>query len=646
MKTRCLYLVAAGATAAALALPLWGFAMSAPQYPDETLHLRVARTGIGGDVREIETLQHYIGVRFPADLPELQWATFGIGGLTVLLVLAALSGRGRIGRGYRALCAFVFLTFLVVSAALVQMRLYDVGHDRDPNAPIRAVGNFTPPLIGPVKVGNFTVWSFPHVGGLLLLVASVLSVVGARRTPGGASRRLTPRRSVDVPAKGCGVTRRIASVVCVLGALGARAEARTWTVGGAGADFPLISPAIVAAAEGDVIEVRAGVYREDLLVDKRLAIVGVGRPTLFGTGIGTVVTIVAPGSELRGFVIEGSGTGQTNAMDAAVQITSNDTRIADNVMRRVFYGVVIANGARNEIVDNAIDGLSDRPFGRRGDGVYLYRAPANIVARNRIAGERDAIYFQYAPRGQAVENIVSDSRYGLHDMFSDDTLIAGNEFRDSAVGANIMNSRRIRIERNTIVRNRGVPGIGLTLKDCDESLVGENTIGENARGLLIDGSSRNRFVGNTFRANDIAVAQFSSAEGNAFGSNQFDDNWSDVVLSGRDSGTLWSIGGRGNRWSRYRGFDFDGDGLGDTPHPVVGAYERIEGANPAARLFLQSPAAAGLELAARLAAPAADAVDASPVAVSVAHQRSTAGPAGALLLVALAAGALHRRRTC
>src|SRR5262249_40556619 len=159
----------------------------------------------------------------------------------------------------------------------------------------------------------------------------------------------------------------------------------------------------------------------------------------------------------------------------------------------------------------------------------------------RVSGERDGIYFQYAPRGRAVDNVVSNSRYGLHDMFSDDAVIARNTFADSVVGANIMNSRRIRLERNEFRRNRGIPGVGLALKDCDSSTVKDNRIAANARGLLVDGSSVNRFVGNTFRANDTAVTLFSSAERNAFGANAFIDNWSDVVLSGRDSGTLWTI---------------------------------------------------------------------------------------------------------
>jgi len=77
----------------------------------------------------------------------------------------------------------------------VQARLYRVGHERNPNAPIRAVRDFTPPLVGPVKVGNFTVWSFPHAGAALLLTASMLSLVGARRR---SSRRTQARCAAPI----------------------------------------------------------------------------------------------------------------------------------------------------------------------------------------------------------------------------------------------------------------------------------------------------------------------------------------------------------------------------------------------------------------------------------------------------------------
>jgi nitrous oxide reductase family maturation protein NosD len=440
------------------------------------------------------------------------------------------------------------------------------------------------------------------------------------------------------------------------------AQARTWTVGGSGADFPLIAPAIAAAAPGDTILVRRGVYRENLFIDKTLRLVGEGEPTLFGLGVGSVVTIVAPECEVRGFHIEGSGSGETNEMDAGVQIASGGNRVAGNRLRRVFYGIVAANAAGNRIEDNDIEGYADKPFGQRGDGVYLYRAPDSMVSRNRISGERDAIYFQYAPRGQALDNVVSSSRYGLHDMFSDDAVITGNTFGDSSVGANIMNSRRIRVERNSVLRNRGVPGVGIAFKECDDSTLVGNVLAGNARGLMLDGSSMNRFVGNRFHLNDVAVTLFSSAERNAFAGNEFAENWSDLVLNGRDSGTAWSIEGRGNFWSRYAGFDFDGDGIGDAPHGALGAFERLEGSTPAARLFLLSPAAAGLALAARLSGRTPeDAVDARPLVRASdgarraraesrgGFSRAAAGfgraeATGAILLIAACAVTLRRTR--
>lgn len=388
-------------------------------------------------------------------------------------------------------------------------------------------------------------------------------------------------------------------VALLLGALALPAEGRAWRVGGRGADFPLIAPALEAAADGDTVIVRGGVYREDLRLVRRIALVGEGRPVLIGTGEGSVVEVGAPGCEVRGFDIEGSGLGLTNRMDAAVRVTAGGGRIASNRMRRVFYGVVVEGASSVTIADNEITGFADLPFGRRGDGIYLYRAARNEIVGNRVAGMRDAVYLQYSPRCRAAGNTAASSRYGLHDMFSDDAEILRNTFRDCSAGANIMNCRRITLSGNRFEHNRGVSSVGLALKECDTSAVSDNDIVDNARGLQVDGSSRNRFAGNRFRYNDTALLLFASAEENVFVENEFRDNLSGLAVSGGVSSNRFADGGRGNRWNGYRGFDFDGDGVGDSPHPLLGAFERLEGNNPAARLFLQSPAAAALELAAR-----------------------------------------------
>jgi nitrous oxidase accessory protein len=377
------------------------------------------------------------------------------------------------------------------------------------------------------------------------------------------------------------------------------AESRVWTVGRGNTDFPLIAPAIAHAEDGDEIRIGPGVYREDLILAKRLSLIGEGRPVLFGTGRGTVIDVQADNCEIRNLIIDGTGIGAGNQMDAAVRLTSAGNIVSGNVMRRVFYGVVIAGGSGNIVADNTIEGLLDLPFGKRGDGVYVYQGPRNHIIRNHVVGQRDAIYLQYAHDGRVEGNIVEHSRYGLHDMFSDDTIVRDNIFRTSLVGANVMNSKRLTLERNEFARNRGVTAVGLTLKDCDGSLVSQNRFTGNARGLQLDGSSRNRFIKNYFAQNDVAIRLLTSAERNTFSANHFVQNWSDVVESGRDSTNAWSLEGIGNRWSRYSGFDFDGDGVGESAHPLIRPFERIEGANELARLYLQSPAAGALDLAAR-----------------------------------------------
>lgn len=382
-------------------------------------------------------------------------------------------------------------------------------------------------------------------------------------------------------------------------ALPADAHGRVWTVGRGHTDFPLIAPAVAAAGDGDEIRIGPGVYREDLVIDTRVSLVGDGGPVLFGTGRGTVIDVRADNCEIRNLIIDGTGVGAGNQMDAAIRLTSSGNIVRGNIMRRVFYGVVIAGGSANDVSGNTIEGLLDLPFGRRGDGIYVYQGPRNRIIRNRIVGQRDAIFLQYAHEARVEQNIVERSRYGLHDMFSDETIVRDNVFRASLVGANVMNSKRLTLDRNVFERNRGVTAVGLTLKECDASRVLDNRFIANARGLQLDGSSRNQFARNRFEQNDIAVRILASAERNTFTANEFTLNWSDVVEAGRDSTNAWSAGGTGNRWSRYAGFDFDGDGIGESPHSLVRPFERIEASNDLARLYLQSPAASALDLAAR-----------------------------------------------
>ena len=181
MSANRLFFAAAVLVAAAVWLPYWGFVMSAPQYPDESLVLNISHRGISGDVQEVTTLQQYIGVRFPRHLEELEVLVPAMVGLAIVLAIAGIAGGGPAGRIIRWASVGLFVALLAFSASTVQRHLYAVGHDRDRDAPITAIKDFTPRLLGPTKVGNFTVWSFPHVGGLALVAAMSLATLGSLR---------------------------------------------------------------------------------------------------------------------------------------------------------------------------------------------------------------------------------------------------------------------------------------------------------------------------------------------------------------------------------------------------------------------------------------------------------------------------------
>jgi nitrous oxidase accessory protein len=422
--------------------------------------------------------------------------------------------------------------------------------------------------------------------------------------------------------------------------------ARTWRVGGPGADFPLIAPAIAAASAGDAIVVGPGVYREDLAVDRTLLIRGEGMPLLMGTGQGTVIEVTAPSCEIRGLSIEESGSGLAGRMDAGIRLASDGNVVAGNRLRRVYFGVVSEGGANNRVEGNTIEGFSGEPFGRRGDGLYFYRSPRGRIDGNVIRGARDGIYLQFAPGTSVSRNTVSDSRYGLHDMFTDGARFSGNVFRGCSVGANIMNCRKVEILGNRFEHNRGVASAGLSFKECDESRIDDNEFFDDGRAIQIEGSSRNHFGGNRFLFNDTAVQLFASAEENVFTGNTFDGNLTPVVISGGASSTRWTEAGRGNFWSGYAGLDFEGRGIGRQPRPVASPFARIEGNNPAARLFFASPAASALDFAASTVVPEADGeVDRAPLVRRPHRQSSSRRPAAGFIALAVAGVLAVRRRS-
>jgi len=158
--------------------PLYDLTMFAPQYQDGLrLHIYSYRLvgGNGGqDVKEINLLNHYIGMKdlSAEDFTEFKWLPFVIGIFGLLFLRAAVMGK--LTHLVDVLVLYVYFgAFALWSFAY---KMYSYGHNLAPTAAVR-VAPFTPPLFGYKKLANFEVYSYPAIGSYALAAAALCLVL-------------------------------------------------------------------------------------------------------------------------------------------------------------------------------------------------------------------------------------------------------------------------------------------------------------------------------------------------------------------------------------------------------------------------------------------------------------------------------------
>jgi nitrous oxidase accessory protein len=197
-------------------------------------------------------------------------------------------------------------------------------------------------------------------------------------------------------------------------------------------------------------------------------------------------------------------------------------------------------------------------------------------------------------------------RYGIHYMYSHQSVARRNSFRDSSVGIYNMYGNGAELVENEVVANRGPSGYGIALKEANQVRLDGNRVLGNRVGLQLDNSplappSRPEdatvFERNRFARNDLGVAFVGSGYGSVFLKNDFVDNWQQVSTSGLQSGmTVWT----NNYWSDYRGVDPRRSGIGLIPYSADSVADAITDRFESFRLFSFGPAMLALEFAQKL----------------------------------------------
>ncbi len=155
--------------------PYWYMDLDAPQYPNG-LFLDAYVTHLEGDVKEIDGLNHYIGMR-PLD----QAATFEKAASIwfVIAMVLLVEGAAYIHTKYAVLLAVPAILFPIGFLADLQYWLATFGQNLDPEAPLsNSVKPFIPAILGQGGIGQFKTYSEVGEGFWLAACAGGLLIVG------------------------------------------------------------------------------------------------------------------------------------------------------------------------------------------------------------------------------------------------------------------------------------------------------------------------------------------------------------------------------------------------------------------------------------------------------------------------------------
>jgi len=565
-------LVAGAIALFALALrePWWFFRLYAPQYP-RGLTLIISLTGLDGDTREINMLNHYIGMASLDDAAALerQFAFHGVAALALTLVAVQCFVRPARSWLLPALGALFPLGFIADSFYW----LHRFGHDLDPRAPLRIPG-FTPQLFGNGTIGQFMTFARPErgfwlaaVGVLLLLAASLVRV----RLPALLSLLLvactTPATPLTAPPAAGPIAQSIPA-----GANIAR-------------DGAHLASLLADPSGPSEIWLRAARYDGDFAINRRLQLRGEPGATLFGSGRDTVLRVQADEAVVDNLIVRHSG-GRHTAEDAGIRAQGRAIQIRNVRVEDALFGVSLGPCPRCVLERVHVVGSSDAAQ-LKGDGIKVWESDDAVVRHCRVDHVRDLVVW-YSRRVLLEGNSVRHSRYGSHFMYAHDSIVRDSVIENNVVGIFVMYSARLQLERNVLAGARGAAGVGIGFKESDAVRAQGNWIVANTTGVYLDETPRSQnapvdFHRNHFALNDVALRFHGVREPLRFLGNTFEHNATLADVEGGGDALVAQF--MGNHFSDYAGYDLNTDGVGDVAYQVKRLSGDLVSAEPMLAFF-------------------------------------------------------------
>jgi len=345
------------------------------------------------------------------------------------------------------------------------------------------------------------------------------------------------------------------------------------TCGGNAPCFDNFLDAINVVAEGGTINVGAGTYNENIVINKQLILTGAGSTqSIISVSDGIAIDITANMVTVEGLEIKHTVVNDLN--DMGIRLSQSDSStIQNNKIDSNSLGLQLLDSGSNDILNNVFDsnavgvylegttdGLghsdvgSNGPFyslslnnniegntitnsnslgGQGGDGIYLDAAcEGNTITENTVTySDAHGYYAWKASDNTITNNIFSNNNYGLHLMGSSDNVVNGNTITSNTEDGLLLRSGALSTTSNMITDN----------------IIFQNKVGIN----LIDDYSTNNYTG--------------VVTGNIIKRNNISENINEGMRVSDMLPTL-SIDARENYWGDCTGPDFEpyNNGIGDS----------------------------------------------------------------------------------
>ncbi len=208
-------------------------------------------------------------------------------------------------------------------------------------------------------------------------------------------------------------------------------------------DFTSIQKAIDMTTIDTIIHVKNGTYKENIVINSPVTIIGSNETIIGGEGKGNVIVINHDYVTISHFIIQDSGPNE-----AAIQINTNKNKIYNNIIKNNNNGISLISSSENLIFNNTIKE-------NNGIGIHLKENSQSNTIKN---------------------NTISKNYKGVKILSSCDF----NTFYKNEIISNMLNgielyySEEITISNNIISKNNP----GLLLSDALNCNVSENNFKE------------------------------------------------------------------------------------------------------------------------------------------------------------------------